>query len=288
MIWNHIKTALLLATLSSIILIMGMLFGGMHGLHIAFFIALAMNAIAYFFSDKIVLSMYKAQPLNHQEHALIYAMVHELATTMLIPMPKLWLVRSSMANAFATGRNPKHASVALTTGIIALLDQDELRGVLAHELSHIKNRDILVSTIAATLATTIGYLANMLQHAALWGSLNSDRKKTANPIALLLVAILTPLAATLIQLSISRSREFMADESGAHHTKEPLALASALEKLHGHIPYNHMEYTPSRATTAPLFIVHPFNGGGWLSIFSTHPPAPERIRRLREFAHKMF
>lgn len=282
---NRVKSAVLLLTMSVLFLCLGNLFGGIAGLQIAFVLALTMNVIAYFFSDRIVLHMYNAEPLNEQQYAGLYATVRELAHTMQLPEPKLWLIKSPMANAFATGRNPKNASIAVTTGIVTLLDTHELRGVLAHELSHVKNRDILISTIAATLATAIGYLANMLQHMALWNSFNNnqEQKRGGNPLLLFMVGLLMPFAAMLIQLALSRSREYLADETGAHYSHDPLALASALDKLQKHIPEAHIRNNDAtRASTAPLFIVHPFTTNGWISLFSTHPPIALRIKRLHE------
>jgi heat shock protein HtpX len=277
--YNQFKTVLLLGAMSGLFLFMGNLLGGSSGLLIAAIIAMFMNFFAYFYSDTIVLRMYKAKPLDRKQYASIYEMVHELAGEMGIPMPKLWLVENKMANAFATGRNPQHSSVAVTTGILEILDKKELRGVLAHELSHVKNRDILVSTIAAVLATAIGYVATMFRYSAMTNS-TDDRRR--NPLVMLLISILVPIAASLIQLAISRSREFLADESGAECCKDPLALASALEKLHNHIPYASLNKTDvDKASTAPLFIVHPFAGSGWTALFSTHPPVAERIARLR-------
>jgi len=280
---NKIKTAVLLASLSGLFLFIGHLFGGTTGLHIALVLGLLFNGLAYFFSEQIVLSMYNAHPLDTIKYAWIHDMVRELAHTMKLPMPKLWIINTPMANAFATGRNPHHASVAVTTGILHILNKDELRGVLAHELSHIKNRDILVGTVAATLATAIGYLAQMMQWAALWGNYNTDdKKKNGNPFFMLFVAILMPIAASLIQLAISRSREYLADETGAHACKDPWALASALEKLQAHIPHAHMRNDDTQhAGTAALFIVYPFTADGWISLFSTHPPMKQRIAKLR-------
>jgi heat shock protein HtpX len=285
--WNRFKTVILLATLSGLLMLIGGLIGGSSGVTIAFIIALVMNGISYFFSDKIVLGLYRAQPLDQNRYSDIYAVVRELAQRMNIPMPKLWLIRTPMANAFATGRNPQHASVAITTGILEILNLEELRGVLAHELSHVQNRDILVSSIAATLATAIGYLANMAQYAAIWQS-SDNRKRGSNPLFLLLVAILMPLAATLIQLAISRSREYLADDTGAHVCQDPLALASALDKLQKHIPEAHLRSDDTvHASTAPLFIVHPFLNEGLMALFSTHPPTRKRIERLRQIYQEM-
>jgi heat shock protein HtpX len=288
MIFNQIKTVILLGFLSGLLMLLGGLIGGSTGIKYAFIMSLIFNGIAYFFSDRIVLSMYGARPLDQNTYAPVYAIVEELTQTMQLPMPKLWLIQNPMANAFATGRNPSHASVAVTTGIIDLLEPNELRGVLAHELAHVKNRDILISTIAATIATTIGYLASMLRWSSLWSSSN-DKRRNGSPLFLLIASILMPIAATIIQLAISRSREYLADETGAHHCHDPLALASALEKLQNHIPYAHLNNTDAqRASTAPLFIVHPFTGNTWMSLFSTHPPINKRIERLQDIYRKMF
>lgn len=290
MFWNSIKTLFLLSLLGGILMLLGGLFGGQTGVAIAFVLALIINFIMYFFSESIVLSMYRAQKLDRDEHGWIYETVEELTRTMHLPMPKLWLVRMPMANAFATGRSPQHASVVLTTGILNILDQEEVRGVLAHELSHIKNRDVLVATIAATMATAIGYLANMLHHAAFWGAISGEeRKKNGNPLVMFVVAMLMPFAAFLIQMAVSRSREYLADETGAHACHDPLALASALEKLHHHIPEAHLhEQDTARASTASLFIVHPFTASTLLSLFSTHPPMHKRVERLRKMREKVF
>lgn len=279
--YNQIKTVFLLGSLSGIFLLMGGLLGGTSGLTYAFILALIMNFIAYFYSDKIVLRMYKAQPLDRHQYKWIYETVTDLAHKMNLPMPKLWLIPHKMANAFATGRNPQHASIALTTGILDLLNKKELTGVLAHELGHVKNRDILVSTIAAVLATAIGYIASMLRFGAITGQTHDSRSR--NPLFLLFAAIVMPFAASLLQLAISRSREYLADETGAHTCNDPEGLASALEKLHNHIPdasLNKQEV--EKASTAPLFIVHPFSGSDWTALFSTHPPVAARIARLRK------
>lgn len=289
MFGNKLKTFILLVSLSALLLLLGNLFGGMIGLQMAFILALVMNGIAYFFSDKIVLKMYNAKPLDKEEYGWIYEIVEELAHDMRIPMPKLWIINTPMANAFATGRNPSNASVAVTTGILSILDKDELRGVLAHELSHVKNRDILVSTIAATMATAIGYLASMIQHGAFWDSVRGENRKGSSPIGMFIIALLMPIAAMIIQLAISRSREYLADETGAHACHDPLALASALEKLHNHIPHAHMNNNDTqRASTAALFIVHPFTTGSLLALFSTHPPMRARVERLQALHRKMF
>ena len=285
---NMFKTAILLIILSSLLTLIGGIVGGISGIQIALFLSLLMNGIALFFSDKIVLSLYKAQPLNREHYGWIYEIVEELSRKMNLPMPKLWLVTTPMANAFATGRNPKHSSVAVTTGILNLLDAEELRGVLAHELAHIKNRDTLITTIAATFACAIGYLASMLRHMAFWGSINSDRRKE-NPFVLIIVSILVPIAATLVQLAISRSREYAADDTGARCSRSPLALASALAKLENNIKYAHLKTDDmQQASTASLFIVHPFTSHSISSLFATHPPINKRITRLHEISKKMF
>ena len=263
---------------------LGNLIGGQSGLQFSFVLALIMNGTAYFFSDTIVLRLYNAQPLDCYTYADICAMVEELAKEMRIPTPKLWLVKTPMANAFATGRSPKKGSIAFTTGILSLLDKRELRGVIAHELSHIKNRDTLITTIAATLATAIGYLANMLYYAQIFRSSGSQRRDGANPMIAFIVALIMPIAATLIQLALSRSREYQADYTGACSSHDPIALARALEKLHNHIPQAHMDPNDTtRASTASLFIVNPFSQKKWLTtLFSTHPPVTERIARLQK------
>lgn len=289
--WNQIKTALLLGSLTGILLFLGNLFGGEQGIIMAFILAIFMNGVAYFYSDKIVLRMYGAQALDREKYGWIYDMVEELTHAMHIPMPKLWLINTPMANAFATGRNPQHASVAVTTGILNLLDREELRGVLAHELGHVVNRDILVSSIAATLAAAIGYLANWLYWSAIFGG-NRDRRsgQGTGPIAMLIISFLVPIAASLIQLAISRSREYLADETGASCCHDPLALASALKKLQQNVHYAHLDKENApQASTAHLFIVHPFTEDGFLiSLFSTHPPMKERIKRLEKMHEKLF
>ncbi|HLC07467.1 MAG TPA: zinc metalloprotease HtpX [Candidatus Babeliales bacterium] len=288
MFFNMLKTAVLLIILSGLLLLVGGLIGGVSGIQIALFLSVIMNFITFFFSDRIVLALYKAQPLDKTHYQWIYEIIEELSHKMQLPMPKLWLVTTPMANAFATGRSPKHASIAVTTGILSLLDAEELRGVLAHELAHIKNRDTLITTIAATVASAIGYLAYMLRHMALWGSVSSDRRKE-NPFALILVSILMPFAATLVQLAISRSREYAADDTGARCSHSPLALASALQKLENNVKYAHMNADDMQQTsTASLFIVHPFTAHSLSSLFATHPPISKRIARLQQLSKKMF
>lgn len=288
MIFNQFKTFLLLTFMSSLLLFAGSIIGGNSGALVALIIACIMNIVAYFYSDKIVLSMYQAQPLDKNEYNWIYDIVRELTQKMAIPMPKLWLINTPMANAFATGRNPDHASVAITTGILNILSKHELRGVIAHELGHIKNRDILISTVAATIATAISYLASMARFAAIFGS-NNDKDKRSNPIATLMVIIFMPLAAMLLQMAVSRSREYLADETGAQSSGDPAALASALEKLHYSVHEEHLDNQTdaNKASTATLFIVNPFSAQGIMNLFSTHPPMQERIKRLRQMQEKM-
>ncbi len=289
MLNNIVKTFTLLFGLSLIFLSVGYYLGGTTGITIAFILALIMNFVSFFFSDKIVLNLYRARPLDKQRYNHIYQDVAEISKTMNMPQPKLYLVRSPLPNAFATGRGPGNASVAVTTSILELLNQEELRGVLAHELSHVKNRDVLIGTIAATLSTAISYLAYMSHYLAFWGSRDEHGQPTStNPITLLFIAIFAPFAATLIRLGVSRSREYQADESGAYATHDPLALASALEKLEQSSrrrPFaKDMRYLP----TESLGIVKPFSGRGLLALFSTHPPMRDRVRRLHEIQQKMF
>lgn len=288
MFMNKLKTFIFLVALSSLLLMFGGFLGGYNGIKIALIVSLLINFVTYFFSDKIVLAIYGAQELDETYYGWIYSIVNELTEKMNIPMPKLWLIDSNMANAFATGRNPSHASVALTSGIINILDKNELRGVIAHELSHIKNRDILIATIAATVATAISYMASMLRYAAFWGSLGGNNKKNGNPIALIIMSIIMPIAAIIMQLAISRSREYLADETGAKHSQDPLALASALEKLHSRAQHSTSnEHSSGKESTASLFIVNPFSGKNFINIFSTHPPVDERIKKLQKIYEKM-
>ncbi len=287
--FNQVKTAVLLATMSGLLMLMGSYFGGVQGLILFTIISLAINGFAYFYSEQMVLRMYKAVPLDQAKYGWIYDIVHELAQKEGMPMPKMWLVPLPIANAFATGRSPQHASVAVTEGILEILTPEELRGVLSHELSHVKNRDILVGTVAATLATAIGFIANLMQNMAFFGSMSRDnREQRGNPIGLILIAILMPLAATLIQLAITRSREYLADESGAELSHDPLALASALEKLQAKSEQVHFAANDTQhASTAHLFIVKPFAIGGLSSLFATHPPIEKRIALLRKMFEDM-
>lgn len=275
---NIFKTAMLLAILTAMLVLIGGAIGGQQGMVIAFVLALVMNFFSYWFSDRIVLAMYGAQPVDERQAPALHAMVRRLATRAGIPMPRIYLIPSETPNAFATGRNPQHAAVAVTEGIMRLLDEDELEGVLAHELSHVTNRDVLISTIAATLAGAITYLAHMAQWAAMFGGGREDEEGGSNPFALILMAVLAPLAAMLVQLAVSRAREYQADASGAKLAGKPWGLAKALEKLQVAQQVVPMAVNPS---TAHLFIVNPLSGQALMNLFSTHPPIAERIARLR-------
>lgn len=281
---NRIKTVVLLATLSGLLMMLGSLLGGLAGITMAFLLALLLNGITYFFSDKIVLKIYGARPMPEEGYEWLYDAVRQLAKAMQMPMPRLWIIQTPMANAFATGRNPEHAAIAVTTGIMGLLTIEEIRAVLAHEMAHIKNRDTLISCTAATIATAIGYIANMMHHMAWWQTFSGNRNNNkSNPLGLFIIALLMPLAATLIRLAISRSREYLADDTGAHCCQDPLALASALEKLHGHIPEAHLDSkNATQASASHLFIVNPFLSDGFIALFSTHPPVAQRIARLKK------
>lgn len=285
MIYNWFKTFFFFTILTSLISCLAYLYNGNSGLIAALIISLCIQGFAYFFSDKIVLRMYNAQPLDKSRHPHVYAYVQEITTSMEIPMPQLFIINSPIANAFATGRNPSHASIALTEGILNILEPYELRAVLAHEVAHIKNRDILIGTIAATLGSAIGYLAYWLRSSLLWG--NHKKEKNIHPIVIILLTILVPFIATLIQCAVSRSREFLADESGALCCKDPLALASALEKLETNTSRTHFDAQEThKASTAHLFIVYPFLNKGFLTLFSTHPSTTLRIKRLRALYEK--
>ncbi len=272
------KTAILLAVLTAMLVLIGGAIGGRQGMLVAFVLAVAMNFFSYWFSDRIVLAMYRAQPIDEAQAPGLYAMVRRLASRAGIPMPRVYLIPTETPNAFATGRSPQHAAVAVTEGIMRLLDEEELEGVLAHELAHVANRDVLISTIAATLAGAITYLAHMAQWAAIFGGGRHDDEEGSSPAGALLMAILAPIAAMLIQLAVSRSREYQADASGARYTHKPWGLAKALEKLQMAQQVVPMAANPA---TAHLFIVNPLSGRSLMTLFSTHPPLEERIARLR-------
>jgi heat shock protein HtpX len=271
---STLKTAVLLGALSALLILGGRLIGGQSGVMIAFVFAILMNVGSYWFSDKIVLRMYKAQQAGPQ-HPL-YQMTERLAQKAGLPMPKVYVIPDMSPNAFATGRNPQHAAVAATEGIMRILSREELEGVIAHELAHVKHRDILISTIAATIGAAIMMLAHMGQMAAMFGG-GRDREGGGNPIALLAMAILAPFAAMLIQAAISRQREFGADRGGAQIAGSPNGLASALRKIDATVRQVPMDANPA---TAHMFIVQPFFGGGLGKLFSTHPPTEERVRAL--------
>ena len=269
---NMFKTAFLLTAMTVLLMFVGRAFGGQNGMVLAFVFAAVMNFSAYFFSDKIALATYRAQPVTREQLPRAYAAVERLAPKMGIPMPKIYLIPSESPNAFATGRNPSHASVAVTHGILGLLNDEELEGVLAHELGHVNNRDILISSVAATLAGAITMVARF---GVLFGGGSRDRR--GGGLTGLFMLIVAPFAATMIQLAVSRSREYQADATGAHFTGNPYALASALQKLDAYSRRLPMQASPS---TAHLFIIQPFLGMSFGSLFSTHPPIAKRIERL--------
>ncbi|GBD32281.1 MAG: protease HtpX [Gemmatimonadales bacterium] len=273
---NTVKTAFLLGTLSALLLLAGQAVGGQAGLLVAFAIAAAMNFGSYWFSDKIVLAMYRAREVG-PDHPLS-RIVARLAARAGLPMPKVYIIPTDTPNAFATGRNPKHAAVAATEGILALLTEDEIEGVMAHELAHVKNRDILISSVAATIAAAIMVLASIARWGAIFGlgGRGNDRNG-GNALALLATALIAPIAAMIIQAAISRAREFAADRTGAEIAGRPHGLANALRKIEAAVRRKPL---PANPATSHMFIVKPFSGGGILSLFSTHPPTEERIARL--------
>jgi heat shock protein HtpX len=276
---NTFKTAFLLTLLTLLLMFIGRAFGGQNGMFLALGLAAVMNFISYFYSDKIALAMYRAQPVTREQLPRAYEVVERLTQKIGIPMPKLYVIPNESPNAFATGRNPSHASVAMTQGILDLLNDEELEGVLAHELGHVNNRDILISSVAATVAGAITMLASMGRWAMIfggWGGGDRDDRRGGG-IGALLMLILAPIAASLIQLAVSRSREYQADATGAHFTGNPYALASALSKLDAYSRRIPMQGTPS---TAHLFIVQPLLGMNLGNLFSTHPPIAKRIERL--------
>lgn len=277
---NRFKTAVLLTALTLLLVAMGQALGGRGGMMIAFVMACGMNLFSYWFSDKIVLRMYGAQEITEMENPMFYGIIRKLTVRAGLPMPKVYIIPSDSPNAFATGRNPEHAAVAATEGIMRILTPEELEGVMAHELSHVRNRDILISTIAATIAGAISMVGNMLQWAAIFGGRRDDEE--GGGWGGLAMAIIAPIAAMLIQLAVSRSREYLADEGGAKLCGQPLSLANALRKLDSGSRRLPME--EARPATAHLFIVNPLTAEGMMQLFSTHPPMEERIARLEQMA----
>ncbi|MBP2650805.1 MAG: hypothetical protein H6Q74_1630 [Firmicutes bacterium] len=284
---NSLKTTVLLAALTGLLLAIGAFFGGTRGMSFMLIISLVMNFVSYWYSDKIVLSMYNAREVSAQQAPDIIRMVSTLAQRAKMPMPKVYIVETDSPNAFATGRDPEHAAVAVTTGIMRVLNYEELEGVVAHELSHIKNRDTLISTVVASIAGVITMIANIAQWAAIFGIGRSDDEEGGGFLEMIFLIVLAPIAATLIQLGISRAREYQADESGGKMCGKPLALASALEKISYYAKHATMpEATPS---TSHMFIVNPLSGAGsWIAgLFSTHPATEERVARLKVLAQRI-
>ena len=278
--FNLAKTAILMAAITALFVVVGGMLGGEQGMFMALLIAIGMNFFSYWFSDTMVLKMTNAQQVDERSAPQLYALVQELADKAGLPMPKVFVIEEDAPNAFATGRNPEHASVAATTGILRVLSSRELRGVMAHELAHVKHRDILISTVAATMAGAISALANLAMFA---GGRNSEGRQ-GNPLASLLVMFLAPLAASLIQMSISRAREYEADRGGAEISADPEALAQALQKIHAYsqgTPFQAIERHPE---TAQMMIINPLTAGGVAQLFSTHPPMEERVARLISMA----
>jgi heat shock protein HtpX len=274
--FNLLKTAVLMAAITALFMAIGALLGGRSGMMLALAVAVAMNFFSYWFSDKLVLRMYSAQEVDEQSAPQFYGMVRDLAQRAQLPMPRVYLIQEDAPNAFATGRNPQHAAVAATTGILRVLSERELRGVMGHELAHVKHRDILISTVSATMAGAIGMLANF---AMIFGGRDSEGRHT-NPLVGLLVMILAPIAASLIQMAISRAREFEADRGGAEISGDPRALASALQKIQAYAQGRPMEVAERHPETAQMMIMNPLSGGGLRGLFSTHPSTEERVARL--------
>jgi len=276
---NTMKTFILMAALTALFMFGGRALGGQSGMVFALVMALAMNFFAYWYSDKMALTMSKAREVSYSQASQLHAMVEKLARNAGLPKPRIYIMPGRTPNAFATGRNPEHAAVAVTEGLLQLLQPDELEGVISHELGHIKNRDILISSIAAVMAGAISYMATMAQWATIFGGGSNDDEGPGNLVAMLGMMIIAPLAAAIIQMAISRSREFLADSSGAKICGHPVSLANALQRLAEYNKRLPMKVNPA---TAQMYIVNPLTGGSMASLFSTHPPIQERIRRLRE------
>lgn len=283
---NRVKSVMLLTLLSLILMAIGGVVGGQNGAMTMFLISLAINFYTYWNSDKMALRAYNAQPLAESQVPELYELVRELCRKAELPMPRLYVIPTDVPNAFATGRDPEHAAVAVTEGILSMLNLDELAGVISHELSHVKHRDTLIMTLSASIATAISYIANIAQWAAIFGTARDEDGNRSNPIALIVTIVIAPLAASLIQFALSRSREYMADASGARICGKPLALASALLKLDD---YAHHRVIPdAKPATSGLFIINPLAGvGGVANLFSTHPSTEERVKKLREIAAEM-
>lgn len=282
---NSVKTVFLMTALACILMALGGIFGGRSGVMIMFIIAMGMNFFSYWFSDTMVLRAYKAEQVGEDHY--LYRIVADLAQRADLPMPKVYIIPTDVPNAFATGRNPSHAAVAATAGIMNLLDEDEIRGVLAHEMSHVLHRDILISTIVASFASAIAMIANMAQWAAIFGSGRDNDGEGGNPIALIATALLAPLAASVIQMGISRTREYMADEEGGRMIDDPIALARALAKIDN---YAHYQVLPGASkATAHMCIINPFFGARstLMNLFSTHPPTEDRIARLEDLDRQL-
>ena len=283
---NRVKSVMLLTLLSLILMAIGGVVGGQNGAMVMFLISLAINFYTYWNSDKMALRAYNAQPLSESQVPELYELVRELCRKAELPMPRLYVIPTDVPNAFATGRNPEHAAVAVTEGILSMLNRDEIAGVISHELSHVKHRDTLIMTLSASIASAISYIANIAQWAAIFGTARDEDGNRSNPIALIVTIVVAPLAASLIQFALSRSREYMADASGARISGKPLALASALLKLDD---YAHHRVIPdAKPATSGLFIINPLAGvGGMANLFSTHPSTEERVKKLREIAAEM-
>ena len=284
---NRIKSVMLLTLLSVLLMAIGGMVGGRSGAMIMFFISLGINFFTYWNCDTIALRSYNAQPLTKEEVPELYELVEDLTKRAHMPMPRLYVIPTAVPNAFATGRNENHAAVAVTEGLISMLDRDEIAGVISHELSHIKHRDTLIMTLSASIAGAISMLANMAQWAAMFGGGRDEDGNSTSPVALMVIAVIAPIAAAVIQMALSRSREFMADASGAAISGKPLALASALAKLDDYAYHRVMSHaTPA---SSGLFIINPLAGvrSTMVNLFSTHPSTEERIKRLREIAAKM-
>ena len=281
MFGNWLKTSILMAGIVAVFGAIGMLLGGAVGMMIALALAAAMNVWAYWFSDKMVLKMYNAQEVDETSAPQLYSMVRELAANAQLPMPKVYLIDETQPNAFATGRNPEHAAVAVTTGIMRILSEHELRGVMAHELAHVKHRDTLISTISATIA---GAISSIAQFGMIFGGGSNSGNRNVHPLVAILIMIVAPLAAGLIQMAISRSREFEADRGGAQISGDPKALAAALEKIHNYAHQVPLQIAEQHPETAQMMIINPLSAGGLKGLFSTHPTTEERVARLLALA----